>query len=67
MTKNNKILIAEDNPFLAKLTSNHLKGEGFDIDVAEDGEQTLDKMKKSNYAMLLLDLIMPNKDGFEVL
>jgi len=67
MKKNKKILLAEDNTFLAKLTSNHLKCEGFDIDVAVDGNETLDKMKDNSYAMLLLDLIMPNKDGFEVL
>ncbi len=62
-----KILITEDDPFLVKISSNRLKEEGFEVDQANDGEEALALMEKNKYAMVLLDLIMPKKDGFAVL
>ena len=63
----NKILIAEDDPFLIKIMSNRLREEGFDVDTANDGQEAMDKVKGCGYALLMLDLVMPNKNGFEVL
>ena len=62
-----KILIAEDDPFLSKVMDSYLKDEGFDIDKATDGEEAFNKIKENGYALVLLDLIMPKKTGFEVL
>ncbi len=62
-----KILISEDDPFLVKIGSNRLKEEGFEVDTAGNGAEALDKISKNRYAVVLLDLIMPVKDGFEVL
>ncbi len=61
------ILIAEDDPFLSKIMKNRLIEEGFSIDHALDGEMALQMMAKKGYCLLLLDLIMPNMNGFEVL
>lgn len=63
----NKILIAEDDPFLVKIISNRLKEEGFDIEIASDGEEALQAIQKGGLSLILLDLIMPKKTGFEVL
>jgi DNA-binding response OmpR family regulator len=62
-----KILIAEDDPFLSKIMGNRLKEEGFEVTVTHDGQEALDKLKGCGYDLLMLDLIMPNKNGFEVL
>jgi DNA-binding response OmpR family regulator len=68
MEKSSKnILIAEDDPFLSKIITSRITEEGFAIDHASDGGQALAMMQKKNYSLLLLDLIMPNKNGFEVL
>lgn len=61
------ILIAEDDPFLSKIIRNRLAEEGFAIDTATDGDETLKKLSTNTYALVTLDLIMPNKNGFEVL
>ncbi|MBN1258330.1 response regulator [Candidatus Peregrinibacteria bacterium] len=62
-----KILIAEDDPFLVKIASNRLREEGFEVDTAGNGAEALEKISKNHYSVVLLDLIMPMKDGFEVL
>lgn len=61
------ILVAEDDKFYANIYQVKLAKEGYEVRVAEDGEQTLSEMKKRKPDLLLLDLIMPVKDGFEVL
>jgi two-component system, OmpR family, response regulator ResD len=67
MPKKYKILVAEDDPFLIKIMGNRLKEEGFIVDLANDGNEALDKIDEDGYSVVLLDLVMPNKDGFEVL
>ena len=62
-----KILIAEDDPFLIKIMSNRLREEGFEVETANDGDEAMQKIKGCPYILLMLDLIMPNKNGFEVL
>jgi two-component system, OmpR family, response regulator ResD len=67
MPKKYRILVTEDDPFLIKITGNRLKEEGFIVDLANDGNEALDQINKNSYSVILLDLVMPNKDGFEVL
>ncbi len=62
-----KILIAEDDPFLSQMYSEKLEMEGYDVTLSTDGESALDKMKLVKPDIVLLDLLMPKKDGFEVL
>jgi DNA-binding response OmpR family regulator len=62
-----KILIAEDDLFFQKFYSTELKEHGFEVEVAADGEEALSKLDSYKPDLLLLDIIMPKKDGFEVL
>lgn len=62
-----KILIAEDEKPMARALEFKLKHEGLDVDVVSNGEEVMTMLKKGHYALLLLDLIMPSMNGFEVL
>ena len=61
------ILIAEDEPFIAESLSFILKREGYDVDCVSDGGQVLDKVKEMQPALLILDIMLPNSNGFEIL
>ena len=61
------ILIVEDDKFLRELLIRKLKNEGFIISVAVEGRDALNKIKEELPQLILLDLILPGIDGFEVL
>lgn len=62
-----KILIVEDDVFFQKFYSTKLKEKGFEVFIAGDGEEGMQKVKEIKPSVILLDIIMPKKDGFEVL
>lgn len=62
-----KILIAEDEEILRKVLSEKFKKEKFIVEAATDGEAALSLAKSFKPDMILLDIIMPKKDGLEVL
>jgi len=62
-----KILIIEDDKFLRELIVKKLQKEGYDICEAVDGEEGIKKVKEEKPDLVLLDLILPGIDGFEVL
>lgn len=62
-----KILLIEDDKFLRELIIQKLGKEGFDVSEAPEGEAGLVKMKEVKPDLILLDLILPGIDGFEVL
>lgn len=62
-----KILIAEDDVFYQKFYTTKLQEKGFEIVLAIDGEDAIQKISESIPDIILLDIIMPKKDGFEVL
>ena len=62
-----KILIIEDDRFLRELMSKKLVGEGYQISEATDGEEGIRSVKSEKPDLVLLDLILPGIDGFEVL
>lgn len=62
-----KILIAEDDKFLASAYKVKLLKEGFDVMIAQDGEEALALVKTFNPDVIVLDLVMPKKDGFAAL
>ena len=62
-----KILIVEDDKFFREFYSVKLRENNFEVDAAEDGEIGLEKVTNFKPDLILLDLIMPKKDGFDVL
>jgi DNA-binding response OmpR family regulator len=62
-----KILFVEDEPTLQKAVGEILTQEGFEVLSALDGEEGSELIKKEKPNLVLLDLILPKKDGFEVL
>ncbi len=62
-----KILLVDDDDFLLDMYAVKFKEEGFMIDIASSGTDALDKLKKESYEAVLLDVVMPTLDGFEVL
>jgi len=62
-----KILIIEDDKFLRELIGQKLLKEGYDIVEAVDGEKGIKSIKDEKPDLVLLDLILPGMDGFEVL
>jgi len=62
-----KIFIVEDDKFLRELMSEELQREGFSVASAIDGEEGLEKIPQEIPDLVLLDLILPGIDGFEVL
>lgn len=56
-----KILFADDDNALREVVKNQLIDQGYDVDEADDGEKTVDKLQAGNYDVLLLDINMPGK------
>ncbi len=61
------MLVAEDDPNFGSIFSLKLPKEGYETVVVQDGEQALASMRQRKPDILLLDLVMPIKNGFEVL
>ena len=61
------ILIVEDDKFLRELIAQKLVKEGYEISEAIDGEEGIKKIKEEKPSLVLLDLILPGIDGFEIL
>ncbi len=62
-----KVLLAEDDQFLREFYQELLTEQGYFIDVASDGEMALEKIHSQDYHLVLLDIMMPKKDGLAVL
>ncbi len=62
-----KILIVEDDKFVRELIFQKLTEEKFDVAAAKDGEEGVEKVKSIKPDLILLDLILPGIDGFEVI
>ena len=62
-----KLIIVEDDPFLLSILAEKLKETGFDIETAIDGEDGLNKIKKNNFNLILLDMVLPQIDGFKIM
>lgn len=61
-----RILLAEDEPKVAEHIRAGLISEGFDVDVATNGDSAIAQAQTHDYDLLLLDVMMPGKDGFAV-
>jgi DNA-binding response OmpR family regulator len=62
-----KILLVEDDPFLIDIYSTRLKKEGYLVEVSNSGKDCLNKLEKENFDLLILDLVLPDINGMEIL
>ena len=60
-----KILIADDNVQITRILSEFAKKEGFEPVTAHDGEEVIKLFQQYRFSIILLDVMMPKKDGFE--
>lgn len=65
--QNKKILIVEDDQYLREFYQELLTAEGYFVDVAVDGEMALSKIQQNEYDLILLDIMLPKKDGVSLL
>jgi len=65
--ENKKILVIEDDLTLRNVLAEFLEADGFIVSVASDGEEGLNLISEVKPDLILLDIILPKKDGFEVL
>ena len=61
-----KILIVEDEESIAELERDYLRISGYDVDICNDGNEGLYKALKGDYDLLVLDIMLPGTDGFEI-
>lgn len=62
-----KILLVEDEERIRKIINIIIRGEDIEIDEAEDGAQALEKIKNNTFDLVILDIMIPEIDGFGVL
>lgn len=62
-----KILLIEDDLSIAEIEKDYLEMSGYFVSVAHDGETGLDKLRTESYDLAVLDIMLPHKDGFEIL
>src|SRR5258708_23232257 len=61
-----KVLLAEDDLSLGYVIKDNLIDAGYEVVLCPDGQSAIDKFDKSEFSICLLDVMMPNKDGFAV-
>ena len=64
--KTRKILIADDEPDILEIVSFNLRGEGYEVFTAKNGDEAIEEAKKNHPDLIILDVMMPGKNGFEV-
>ncbi len=67
MGNGKKILIADDSPTIVEITKAMLKEEGYDISTASNGAEALQKIGEEKPDLVLLDVMMPDMDGYSAL
>ena len=66
MNNKSKVLLAEDDLSLGYVIKDNLADAGYDVVLCADGQAAIDKFSKESFDICLLDVMMPNKDGFAV-
>ena len=61
-----KILVADDEPSIVRVLEYRLRHNGYEVIVARDGKKCLEKSRKERPDLILLDVVMPGLNGFEV-
>ena len=66
MSKPHRVLIVDDEPSIAKTVKFILDAEGFETQIVFNGEECLAKLEKESFDLILLDIMMPKMNGWEV-
>lgn len=66
MSDKKRVLLVDDEPDLIALLKKRFKKEGFDTDVAYDGNEAMEKITANPPDAIVLDVMMPDKDGYQV-
>lgn len=66
MSEKKRILVVDDEPDFASIVQSNLVKEGFEVEVAYDGVEAMEKVKANPPDAIVLDVMMPEKDGYEV-
>lgn len=66
MAESRNILIVEDDKDISMIEEAYLKAAGFETDIVDDGERVCEMVEQENYALILLDLMLPGKSGYDV-
>ena len=61
-----KILIAEDDEFIAELERDYLEAVGYEVQLCFDGAEAMKLAKDNDYSLILLDVMLPNENGFNI-
>ncbi len=67
MNKKYKVLVVEDDDLISSMYKIKFENEGFEVTVAGNGAEGLDNAKKGDFDLILLDVILPQLDGFSIL
>jgi DNA-binding response OmpR family regulator len=67
MSTRHRALIVEDDPAIRKLVEKLLVRRGIEIDTAHDGRQAINKLLSGEYSVVILDLMVPEVNGFEII
>ncbi len=62
-----KILVVDDEEMIRKILRIHLDKLGYEVKEAADGEQAIEELEKDDFDLLICDVLMPKKDGWEVI
>jgi DNA-binding response OmpR family regulator len=62
-----RVLVVDDDPAIRQIIAVLLQRDGVDVDIAEDGERANAMLLRNEYAVVVLDLIMPRVDGYGVI
>lgn len=62
-----RILIVDDEEVIRKFLKIHLNKLGYEVTEAEDGEKAIEKIGGGNFDLIICDVMMPNKNGWEVI
>lgn len=66
MASRGRILLVDDEPSIVKMVGKRLEVEGFEVAVAMDGQAGLDKARTERFDLMILDLMLPKLNGYEV-
>jgi DNA-binding NtrC family response regulator len=67
MAKAEKIMVVDDESSIRMLLDDALSSEGFEVSLARDGQECLEKMERGDFDLVITDLNMPRLDGIEML